>query len=159
MKNILYFNKDKNITKLKKPFIFFTTLAILSIVTIWNMFFDPQKQFKFDHKWLPNTPFIFFISLAVLFGITMWMIIINPRQRYKLNLFIKNTSTKLNLGLILIFIIYSFTFFKPNSFMVKATKAGIYAIIIAFCAFLEIPLIPFWFTHLIFYFSQDTVMK
>jgi hypothetical protein len=29
--------------------------------------------------------------------------------------------------------------------------------IIAICAFLEIPLIPFWFTHIMVYFSQDWV--
>ena len=122
-----------------------------------NMFFKNKIGGHPNHGWLPDNNYVFLISFIILLSSTIWIISTHPLPQQKLSLLLKTTSAKFNLGLILIFIVYSFTFFKDDSYMVKATKTGIYAVIIAICAFLEIPLIPFWFTHIMVYFSQDWV--
>jgi hypothetical protein len=122
-----------------------------------KIFFNDKSGGHTNHNWLPDNNYVFLISFIILLLSTIWIISTHPLPKKKLNLLLKTRGAKINLGLILVFIVYSFTFFRHDSYMVKATKTGIYAMIIAICAFLEIPLIPFWFTHIMVYFSQDWV--
>ena len=122
-----------------------------------NMFFKNKKAEHPSDGWLPDNNYVFIISFIILLLSTIWIISTNPLPQEKFRILLQPTSAKLNLGLILIFIVYSFTFFKHDSYMVKATKTGIYAMVIAIFAFLELPLIPFWFTYIMVYFSQDLV--
>lgn len=119
-----------------------------------DIFFDESSSHK-DHKWLPDNKYIFIISILSLAAIIIWIVERPGLAHEKFKLLLRGTPEKINLILILCFVIFSFTFFGKDSFMLKATKTGLYAMVIAICAFLEIPLMPFWITHVMVYFSQD----
>lgn len=118
-----------------------------------ELFFNKNKN-KNNKK---NNKYIFFISFIILLSIISWIHERSHLQKNKILMLLKSRDIKINLIVIFIFIIYTFIFYKENSYMAIATKTGIYASLIALCAYLDIPLLPFWITHLIVYSTQDII--
>jgi len=118
-----------------------------------ELFFNKNKN-KNNKK---NNKYIFFISFIILLSIISWIHERSHLQKNKILMLLKSRDIKMNLIVIFIFIIYTFIFYKENSYMAIATKTGIYASLIALCAYLDIPLLPFWITHLIVYSTQDVI--
>tara|TARA_B110000027_G_scaffold45860_1_gene50395 strand:+ start:3703 stop:4080 length:378 start_codon:yes stop_codon:yes gene_type:complete len=118
-----------------------------------EIFFNKNKNNK-NNK---NNKYIFIISFIILLSIINWIYERSHSQKNKILMLLKSKDIKINLIVIFIFIIYTFIFYKPNSYMAIATKTGIYASLIALCAYLDIPLLPFWITHLIVYSTHDTI--
>ena len=118
-----------------------------------------QKKIKSELKinLKENSNFSLLVILSIIIGL---LAVIVPDSRYLLRLwnyfnFKKNPWHIINLILIGIFVFFVFIFFEDNSDMIKATKMGLYATIVAFCAYLQLPFIPFWITHFFIYFNID----
>jgi len=123
-----------------------------------ELFFNKNKNNNNkNNKLISKNKYIFFISFIILLSIISWIHERSHLQKNKILMLLKSRDIKINLIVIFIFIIYTFIFYKENSYMAIATKTGIYASLIALCAYLDIPLLPFWITHLIVYSTQDII--
>ena len=121
-----------------------------------NSYFDDSPHP--DHKWLPDNKFIFTGLLVFLIIITSITILSSKTRINLLKLLWKSPMNRFEMIAIILFVFYAFTFYPPVSYMVVACKIGLYAMIIALCAYLQIPFIPFWITHFFVYFSQNFII-
>ena len=121
-----------------------------------NTYFDDGPHP--NHKWLPDNKFVF-SGLLLLLGILTAVNIFTNKTRMKmLKLLWKSHLNRWQILAIFLFVCYAFVFYPPISYMVVACKIGLYAMIIALCAYLQIPFIPFWITHFFVYFSQNFII-
>lgn len=117
--------------------------------------FQQKIKLELKNNLKENSNFSLLVILSIIIGL---LAVIIPDSRYLLRLwkyfnFKKNPWHIINLILIAIFVVFVFVFFEKNSEMIKATKMGLYATIVAFCAYLQLPFIPFWITHFFIYFN------
>jgi len=121
-----------------------------------NNFFDDGPHP--DHKWLPDNKFVFSGLLLLLVIVTGFHIFTNKNRKKMLKLLWDSHLNRWQMLTIFLFVSYAFVFYPPVSYMVIACKIGLYAMIIALCAYLQIPFIPFWITHFFVYFSQNFII-
>jgi hypothetical protein len=121
-----------------------------------NTYFDDSPHP--NHKWLPDNKFVFSLLLLLLALLTALNIFTNKTRMKKLKLLWKSDLNRWQILAIFLFVAYAFIFYPPISYMVVACKIGLYAMIIALCAYLQIPFIPFWITHFFVYFSQNFII-
>ena len=98
--------------------------------------------------------FIFIIITLLLIVGTLCAVLPFPDKIQKLINFFKSPWHIANAIIVTIFIILILILFPPDSDESLATKTGIYSIIIAFCAFLGVPFVPFWVTHFFIFFNK-----
>ena len=110
---------------------------------------------KKKHTWLPDNGKTLLV-VSVLLALGTYAGIIRYKDKInKIKSIFRDPWFIFNGLIILAFICYAFIGYKSDSYMVLATKRGIYAMFIAFCALLEIPYTPFWVTHLLAYFAPS----
>jgi hypothetical protein len=121
-----------------------------------NTYFDDRPHP--NHKWLPDNKFVFTGLLLLLAILTAVNIFTNKNRKRMLKLLWDSHLNRLQILAIFLFVAYAFIFYPPISYMVVACKIGLYTMIIALCAYLQIPFIPFWITHFFVYFSQNFII-
>jgi len=99
----------------------------------------------------------FVLSVGIVIFMTAVTILNKPEKVEKIKNMINNKWYLINLIAVILFSIYSVGHFGYNSKIGIATRHGIYAAIIAFCAAIDITLAPFWITHILAYFGHGWV--
>lgn len=99
----------------------------------------------------------FIISTGVVIFMTTATILNQPEKVKKIKDMISNKWYLINLCAVILFSVYTISHFGYSSKMGVATRHGIYAAIIAFCAAIDITLAPFWITHILAYFGHGWV--